>query len=313
MEIQNDLLHTEAAGSPLPATSLIICSRNRPQLLTETVISVLEGTEVPAELIIVDQSDQENYALAELQSERECEIRYIWVHTVGVGRARNTGITEAKYNILAITDDDVKVTPAWFGALIRAQIEAGPGGVVSGRVLSTEAELPGGFAPSTTSEEVPAVYEGRVGKDLLFTGNMAMFKSAVLKVGYFDERLGPGAAFPAAEDNDFGYRLLESGYRMIYAPEALLYHRAWRSEKAYLRLRWNYGVGRGGFYAKYLSLRDRYIFKRMLDDIRIHLVVFVRGMPGGAEARQKAFGDAALALGIIYGAIKWLMTQRRTN
>jgi GT2 family glycosyltransferase len=312
MEIQNEPLHTEAADLTLPAATLIICSRNRPQLLTETVASVLEGTEVPAELVIVDQSDQENYTLAELQSRRECEIRYIWVHTVGVGRARNTGITEARYSILTITDDDVKVTPGWFGALIRALIKAGPGGVVSGRVLSTEAELPGGFAPSTTSEEVPAVYEGRVGKDLLFTGNMAMFKSAVLKVGYFDERLGPGAAFPAAEDNDFGFRLLEAGYRMIYAPEALLYHRAWRSEKAYLRLRWNYGVGRGGFYAKYLSLRDRYMLKRMLNDIRIHLVVFVKEV-GGAGARQKAFGDAALALGIIYGAIKWLMTQRRTN
>jgi glycosyltransferase involved in cell wall biosynthesis len=112
MEIQNEPLHTEAADLTLPAATLIICSRNRPQLLTETVASVLEGTEVPAELVIVDQSDQENYTLAELQSRREGEIRYIWVHTVGVGRARNTGITEAKYNILAITDDDVKVTPA---------------------------------------------------------------------------------------------------------------------------------------------------------------------------------------------------------
>ena len=37
----------------LPPTSLIICSRNRPALLRKTVESVLQGDEVPTELIIV--------------------------------------------------------------------------------------------------------------------------------------------------------------------------------------------------------------------------------------------------------------------
>ena len=310
MEIQIDQTRQEDAASPLPPTTLIICSRNRPQLLSETVASILEGIEVPTELVIIDQSSQQNYNLARLEGKRECDIRHIWVHTVGLGRSRNTGIAEARYELLAITDDDIKVTPTWFGSLMRALIKAGPQGVVSGRVLSTEAELPGGFAPSTKLAEASAVYEGRILIDALFTGNMAMYKSVVAHIGLFDERLGAGSAFPSAEDNDFGFRLLEAGYRIFYAPEAILYHRAWRSEKAYLNLRWNYGVGRGGFYAKHLSLRDRYILKRMLKDIIVHFELFLRRTRG--EYRQ-VFGDAVLAFGIIYGAIKWLMTQRRTN
>ena len=40
----------------LPSTSLIIASRDRPELLADTVASVLKGDEVPAEIVIVDQS-----------------------------------------------------------------------------------------------------------------------------------------------------------------------------------------------------------------------------------------------------------------
>ena len=98
------------------------------------------------------------------------------------------------------------------------------------------------FAPSTKVDTAPAVYHGRLHEDVLYTGNMAMDRSAARAVGVFDERLGPGTSFPSAEDNDFGFRLLEAGYRIVYVPEALLYHRAWRSERDYVRLRWSYGA-----------------------------------------------------------------------
>ena len=74
--------------------------------------------------------------------------------------------------------------------------------------------------PAFVSSTVPAVYEGRIGTDVLAGGHMATFRSLLRTVGGFDERLGPGLNFPAAEDNDLGFRMLETGYRILYVPEA---------------------------------------------------------------------------------------------
>src|SRR5437773_2459984 len=262
------------ARAGLPPTSLIIGSRNRPKFLLETVESVLRGDEVPSELIIIDQSDIPHPSLATLKHDCDCEIRYLWTRSVGVSRARNAGAAAARHAILVAIDDDMFVTSTWFGILVRALINAGPHAIVTGKVLATEPEKPGGFAPTVVIRGAAAVYEGRIGADVLPSCHMALYRSAFDQVGGFDERLGPGAPFPSADDNDFGFRLLEAGYRIVYVPEAVLYHRAWRSERDYLRMRWIYGRGKGGYYGKYLSLRDPYMLRRMCGDIALRVIRF---------------------------------------
>jgi GT2 family glycosyltransferase len=276
--------------------------------LAECVQSVLEGDEVPTEVIIVDQSDVPHQTLPTLKTDRACEIRYLWVQGKGVGRARNAAIAAAQYDVTLLIDDDVLVTATWFNALVRALMNAGQRSVVTGRVLSTEAEVFCGFAPSTKTEEIPAVYAGRIGKDVLFTGNMALYRSTLDEIGPFDERLGVGGRFSAAYDNDFGFRLLEARYRIIYVPEALLYHRAWRSERNYLRLRWNYGRGQGAFLAKHLSLRDRFMLWRMVRSIKDDLLGVVWCL---RRQRHLAYGNLIYVLAFLSGAIEWLITQRK--
>lgn len=300
----------DRTSEALPNTSLIICSRNRPQLLAETIQSVLDGTKLPTEIVVIDQSDQQHPGLATLQSECDCTVRYLWSQSVGAASARNAGITAARYDLLAFIDDDMIVAQNWYGALIRALEQAGPCSVVTGQVLPATDQQAGGFVPSTKEDQTPAVYEGRIGEDVLYTGNMALYRSAITTIGLFDQRLGPGTAFPAAEDNDFGFRLLEAGYRILYVPQAVLYHLAWRSDRDYLPLRWGYGVGRGGFYAKHLRWRDRHMLQRMIYDIMTHLLLFLRRVRGD---RRRAYGDAVLTFGILFGAIRWLLTQRKAH
>jgi O-antigen biosynthesis protein len=290
----------------LPPASLIICSFNRPKLLAETVESVLRGDEVPTEIVIIDQSDIPHPVLASLKSDRSCEIRYLWTHSVGLSRARNTGIAAARHAILAIIDDDMLVESAWFGSLIRALLNAGERAVVTGRVLPTVAEVPGGFVPTFMPSQVPAVYEGRIGTDVLAGGHMAARRSIFDAVGGFDERLGAGADFPAADDNDLGFRLLEAGYRIIYAPEAVLYHRAWRGKGEYMAMRWSYGRGKGGYYGKYLGRKDGLMLCRMSRDIlhrvfRFPLLVWLDP--------RRACGDLVYIAGILSGTTRWTLTQ----
>lgn len=279
-------------------------------MLVGAVEAVLAGIEVPTEIVVIDDSDMPNRALADLKPKRACRLRYFWRESRGLSRANNDGITAALHDLLVFTQDDVLVTPTWFGTLVQAQIEAGPRAVVTGRVLPTEAEMEGGFAPSNVLAERPALYQGRIKQDVLYVQNMAMCRSAFDDIGPFDERLGPGTRYPASEDNDFCFRLLEADYRILYTPDAVVYHRAWRDETAYVPLRWQYGVSRGGYYAKYFDTRDRYMVLRMVTDVRDHLWGIPREI---RRNRRRALGDTALAAGIVFGAARWLMTERRNR
>ena len=296
------------ATHELPPSSLIVCSRNRSSLLNETIESILNGQEVPNEIIIVDQSDEPDTKLAAMSTERSCKIRYQWTKPLGLSYARNLGIKAARNEWLVFTDDDVLVTREWFGNLLQAFSDEGQRVVVTGRVLATQEHSSGGFAPSTKEDENPAVYEGRIGQDVLYSNNMALRKSAIEEIGDFDEHLGPGTRFPSGEDNDLGFRLLEADYRIVYVPQAVLYHRAWRTSQNFLALRRSYGIGRGAFYAKHLQWRDHFMLKRMVGDIRNHLIQFAFRL---RSDRLQSYGDLALAGGIIYGAVYWLLTQRR--
>jgi len=298
-------------GAGLPPVSLIICSRDRPGLLRDTVASVLAGDAVPAELVVVDQSAAPHPELGAVGEERGCIVRYLWTPGArGLSRARNAGIAAARHDLLAIIDDDMFVDPAWFGALVGALLSHARHRVVTGQVRPVGEMRGCGFAPSLKVDETPMVYQGRTLKDVLFTGNMAMYRSVVDDIGPFDERLGAGARFPSSEDNDYGFLLLEAGYHIVYAPEAVVYHRAWRSARAIVPLQWRYGVGQGAFYAKHLGRHTRYALRRLGRDIRHNATMFVLQ---ARRERLTACGRVAYVLGLVVGMVRWLLTQRRTG
>jgi GT2 family glycosyltransferase len=290
-----------------PPGSLIVPSRNRPDLLRAVVDSVLRGEERPQEIVVVDQSDAPDQSLAGLAA-RGTALRYLRPGTRGVSRARNAGLEAAGEELVALIDDDVLVAPDWWGRVIRAAAEVGSRGVVTGQVIPGEAEAPGAFAPSTTGTATREVHQGRVGRDVLFSGNMAAHRATLLALGGFDERLGPGTRYGAAEDNDLCFRLLESGCRIVYVPEAIVVHRAWREDAAQASLRWAYGRGQGAFLAKHASLRDRYMLRRFGERVWRHARRFVSTV---RRERRAAWEDLISIAGLVSGAGEWLMRERR--
>lgn len=288
-------------GANLPAASLLICSRNRPQLLWETIESILAGDEIPTEMVIIDQSDAPDPHLSTFKPERTCNFRYLWSDQKGVSLSRNKAATVASCQILVFTDDDMLATPDWFGLLARAAEAAGTQAIVTGQVLASD-EDGAGFAPSMRVDDQEVIYEGRIDRDVLFTGNMAMHRASFHAAGGFDVRLGPGTTYPAAEDNDFAFRWLEAGGRIIYDPRPTLYHRSWRSEQEFLWLHWHYGYGQGAFYGKYLSLRDRFMLKRLIRDVWAYLSRFPFRL---WRQRRQAYQNLLFGLGLLVGALQW--------
>ena len=66
-------------SAPAPrvlAASVIVPTRGRPKMIVECVESILAGNEVPRELIVIDQSETENGALAGMGTVRGCTVRY---------------------------------------------------------------------------------------------------------------------------------------------------------------------------------------------------------------------------------------------
>jgi GT2 family glycosyltransferase len=141
--------------------------------------------------------------------------------------------------------------------------------------------------------------------------NLAARRATLLAVGGFDERLGPGTPYPAAEDNDLGHRLLEAGHQITYEPRATVHHRAWRSRSEQTRLHRQYGRGQGAFYAKHLALRDPYMVRRLVDDLRRNLVRVPRSLAGrttGPRGRELAYLS-----GVASGMTRWLATHGRAS
>jgi GT2 family glycosyltransferase len=289
----------------LPA-SVIICSRDRPDLLHHTIASILSGDELPAEIIVIDQSVTPVPLGACAESPAGCAVRHVPGLGVGLSRGRNQGGSAATENVLIFTDDDMSADPRWLGAIVRAALGAGPRGVVTGRVLAGAAETAGGFVPALAQREAPAVYEGRLNRDVLAGGNMALSRALFNDIGGFDVRLGAGSRFPAAEDNDLGFRLLEAGCRVTYVPEAVLYHRAWRPAQAYVPLRYSYGRGKGGYYAKYLSVRDPHMLRRLTMDLLRRLARASRRL----HHPRLATGELAYGVGVLEGVADWFIRVR---
>jgi GT2 family glycosyltransferase len=75
--------------------------------------------------------------------------------------------------------------------------------------------------------------------------NMALRRTILTSVGPFDEGLDVGSPVPGGGDTDMFRRILAAGYRIIYDPEALNWHRH-RSEWKELR-RQLFGYEMAGF------------------------------------------------------------------
>jgi GT2 family glycosyltransferase len=210
--------------------------------------------------------------------------------------------------LLLFIDDDVLVPPEWPGRIVRSLQRAGDKAVVTGRTLESQPEEPGAFAPSVDLNQRLRVRRGRPGIEIPLTGNLAIYRSAIPKVGVFDERLGPGTRFPSSEDNNLGFRVLVAGFDIVFDPDVAVLHRAWRRPAALLPLRWAYGRGHGAYYVKYVSRHNPYMLRRMSRDVGRHLKRALRRLRTDPKA---ASADVVYSLAVLTGAAHWLLAKSR--
>jgi GT2 family glycosyltransferase len=259
-------------------------------------------------MVVIDQSAYPHSDLAEMGEIRGCRVRYVHSASAGLSRARNIALREASRDVVVMIDDDMFVEEGWLASLLDA-LPAGSGGVATGRVLAAPDEGRGGTVPSAAlvTRETPAVYRGLQPLDIVPGANVALRRDFVLGLGGYDERLGAGTRFMAADDNDLGHRLLLAGGEVRHVPAAVVLHRAWRSEGELVRLRWGYGRGKGAFYAKHAGLRDHWILRRAVKDVRTRLC---RALRAAVREPRTTVRELLSLGGMASGALDWLVRER---
>ena len=187
-------------------------------------------------------------------------IRVVRAERPGISAARNAGVAAATGDIVAFTDDDVRVDPQWLHAIGRRfagdpAIEA-----VTGLILPAELETPaqvwferyyGGFsgertfAPLTLQAERTGARslrgsriavtdaDGQLVRTFAVYGagaygagaNMAFRRDALQRLGGFDLALGTGTPARGGEDLAALISVLWNGGKVGYEPASVVHHR----------------------------------------------------------------------------------------
>jgi GT2 family glycosyltransferase/SAM-dependent methyltransferase len=225
----------------------VIPTLGRPELLRGCLESLVACDPRAEEIIVVAQGD-ETLTSEVVASFAAHGARTIWCEGRGRGRALNLGLTEARNELILITDDDCRVSPEWV-RVAAASVGNRPDLIVTGRVLAAgESEL----VPSQIDDPNAHEYSGSNGWGMLYGGNMACNRTPLQGLGAFDETM-----VPAAEDDELSYRWVKAGLRIRYEPALVVWHVGWRSPTEMKQQYRGYAYGQGVFYGKHARLGDR--------------------------------------------------------
>ncbi len=256
----SDLIDTQHPRSdgPQPLVTVAVCTRDRPSYLARCLHS-LKDLDYPAlDLLVVDNAPSSD-ATQFLVSRDYPNIRYVLEPRPGLNWARNRAIQEARSEILGFTGDDAIVDTGWIKALVPVFAEdpevMAATGLVVPYELETEAQVlfedRGGFGRGFERKRYGkgrldgsrvARLDGNTGK--FGTGaNMAYRRVVFAEIGNFDEALDVGTISEGGGDLEMFFRVIKSGYKLVYEPSAVIRHQH-RRDYAQLRSQLSgWGIG----------------------------------------------------------------------
>ncbi|MDZ7959633.1 MAG: glycosyltransferase [Aulosira sp. DedQUE10] len=233
---KRNLSDRETSSKPPEAISpisVIVCTRDRTTQLERCLQSLLSLNYPNYEIIVVDNAPS-NDETAKLVA--RLPVRYVREDRPGLDWARNRGITEARYDILAFTDDDVQVDNFWLQAITNAFAESEVM-AVTGLVAPAELEtLPqflfefdyGGMGKGfrrkmirrDTLSEREIIWASSYGVG----ANMAFRRNLFAKIGFFDVALDVGTPSGGGGDIELFHRVVAQGHTLLYEPAMLVWH-----------------------------------------------------------------------------------------
>lgn len=215
-----------------PSVTFVIPNWNGCHLLGDCLHSIqdLDYPKEAVEVVVVDNGSQDESVpliRKEFPGARVLENR----RNTGFAKAVNRGAREARGEILSLLNNDMRIDPSW----LKRMVEPLHGDVVctGSRILNWSGDrfdFDGSILNfqgigKKEREGMPAgdgEAEWRGEKEIIFPcgGAMAIQREVFLASGMFDEDY-----FAYYEDIDLGWRLWVLGYRILFVPGAVAFHR----------------------------------------------------------------------------------------
>jgi GT2 family glycosyltransferase len=244
-----DYLGPAARPAAQPAATVAVCTRERPDDLVPALEAISLLQPAPVDILVVDNNP--TTSRTQEVAARFQNVRYVREDRPGLDAARNRALLEATTPVVVFSDDDAVPEPEWLGHLLQP-FEDPQVLCTSGLTLALELE--------TSAQEWFERYSpfGRGFERIVFDGirhdslevsligagaNMALRRSVLDAVGGFDEALDAGTATRSGGDHEMFGRILAAGYRIVYEPRAVSWHRhrrTWDELRATLK---GYGTG----------------------------------------------------------------------
>ena len=221
--------------------SVVVPTRGRAAYLEVTLDSLTrQDARTPHELIVVDDGATD----ATPQVAERFGVRLVrHGERRSLNAARNTGVRAASAGLIAFVDDDVVAPPGWVDALAEGAARH-PEAEAFGGPIRARLE---GRPPRACGREDPPITTLDLGPEdtgaaMVWGANFAVRRSAIERIGEFDERLDRAHG----DEEDWLLRLRAAGGRIVYLAGAGLDHRRSAADARLLPLaRAAYHRGRG--------------------------------------------------------------------
>jgi glycosyltransferase involved in cell wall biosynthesis len=172
------------------------------------------------EIIVVDDGSTDQTALAATDVLRDFPAgRVIRAEHGGPARARNLGAQAAQGELLLFTDADCEPMADWIDRFARVLADPAISGA-RGAYGTRQRSLIARFVQQEYQERYDRTLR-QAAIDFVDTYSAAYRRTVFIDNGGFD------VSFPTAsvEDQEFSFRLAERGHRLVFVPEAMVYHR----------------------------------------------------------------------------------------
>ena len=320
----------ERAGEPPldPScdVSIVIATCDRPGDLRRALRSLSRLRSARRVEIVVVDNHPASGLTAPVVSEYPA-VRLVEEERTGLSYARNAGIAAATGTIVVTTDDDVVVPPHWIEALVAPladpEVMAVTGNVLpldlsarSQRLFEAYGGLGRGLAAASVGPEWFWAFRRAVPTWTLGGTANGAFRASIFRhpgIGLFDEALGAGTPSGCSEDTEMFYRVLRAGFRIVYQPQAYVWHGHRTGMRALRRQIYAYAKGQVAYQ---LTTLTRYRDWRALSRLFVELPRLYAWRVRTRLLRRSAYPLSLVALeiaGSIAGPVAWLRSRRRVE
>lgn len=231
--------------------SLIIITRNRSEMLTRCLSSIVNQTRMPDEVIVVDNASDDATKKVSLSFKDELPIKYIYEKRIGIPYARNRGVAESRGTLLLMLDDDCEADKFWVERMALSHKKYPKAWAIQGRTFS----LPLTKAYSLLAEYDRSIHFRNCAKKTLplrsffskgFRNEVELLtcntQNFSIKTSYLKKhKLSFDGNFYRGSDADFGRQIIQKNGLIIYCPSIRVAHWERSTLKEFLEQRWHIG------------------------------------------------------------------------